>query len=133
MVLTFIIILSLSNYLQIVKWDPKIPLISLTWITVQIFFTIIPEEVFYRGFIQREIAKNLNNRFAGVFAVLVTSLLFTLIHFFTQNLAFLVLVFIASLLYGGVYQITGKIESALITHFFVNTCHFFFFTYPMLA
>ncbi len=134
MIFSSLVILSLSSYLQIIKWDPKLPLISLTWLTIQIFFIIIPEEVFYRGFLQHEISKNLNNRFGGVFAVLAISLLFTLIHlFFIQNLSFLSLVFVASILYGTVYQITGKIESAILTHFFVNTCHFFFFTYPMLA
>ena len=134
MILTSVIILFLTKYLQIIKWDPKIPLISLTWLVLQLFFVVIPEEVFYRGFIQHEIAKKLNNPFAGLFAVLTTSLLFALIHIlFIPNLAFITLTFITSLLYGGIFQLSGKIESSILTHYFVNTLHFFLFTYPMLA
>ncbi len=133
MILTGVIILFLSEYLQIIRWDPKLPFITLTWLTLQLFFVVIPEEVFYRGFIQREIAKNLGNRLGGLLAVLTTSLLFSLIHiFFIPNLSYIIVVFVTSLLYGIIYQLTGKIESAIITHFFTNTCHFFFFTYPML-
>ena len=134
MVLSGIIILALTQYLQIISWDPKFPLITPTWLILQLFFVVIPEEVFYRGFIQREIAKNLNNSFGGALAVLITSLLFALIHiFFIQNLAFIVVVFVTSILYGTIYQLTKKIESAILTHLFTNICHFFFFTYPMLT
>ncbi len=134
MILTSIAILFLTQYLQIIKWDPKLPLISLTWLVLQLFFVIIPEEVFYRGFIQREIAKNLANPFAGIFAILTTSLLSALLHIlFIPNLAFITVVFVTNILYGGIYQITHKIESSILTHFFVNTLHFFFFTYPMLS
>ncbi|MBM3192860.1 MAG: CPBP family intramembrane metalloprotease [Chlamydiae bacterium] len=134
MILSTILIISLSQYLQIVTWDPKLPTISLPWLFVQLFFVVVPEEVFYRGFIQKEIRKNLNNRFSGLFAVLATSLLFSLIHlFFIPNLAFIACTFVMSLFYGGIYEITQKIESAIITHYATNICHFFFFTYPMLA
>ncbi len=134
MILSSVTIIFLSQYLEIIKWDPKLPLISLTWLIIQLFFVVIPEEVFYRGFIQKEIAKNLNNRFSGLFAILSTSLLFALIHlFFIPNLFFIACTFVISLFYGGIYQITGKIESSIICHYFTNICHFFFFTYPMLT
>jgi membrane protease YdiL (CAAX protease family) len=133
MILSSIVIIFLSQYLGIIKWDPKLPMISFSWLVIQLFFVVIPEEVFYRGFIQNEIAKNLKNSFAGIFAVLSTSLLFSLIHlFFIPNLSFIACTFVISLFYGGIYQITGKIESSIITHYFTNICHFFFFTYPML-
>ena len=133
MLLTGIVILSLSKYLQIVEYDPKLPYITLTWFILQLFFVIIPEEVFYRGFIQKEIAKNLNNTFSGPLAILTTSLLFSLIHIlFIPNLSFIILIFTTNLLYGTIYQLTGKIESSILTHLFTNTCHFLLFTYPML-
>ena len=134
MIFSGIIILILTQYLHMIRWDPKLPTISLAWLTLQLFFVVIPEEVFYRGFIQREIAKNLNNPLGGVFAVLITSLLFSLVHLlFIPNLAFIVVVFITSLLYGAIYQISDSIESAILTHFFTNICHFFLFTYPLLS
>ena len=133
MLFTALGVLALAQFLQIIKWDPKLPLITLMWLTIQLFFVAIPEEVFYRGFIQNEIVKRLNNPFGSTLAILVTSLLFTGIHILIlPNLAFLTTIFITSILYGIIYQLTGKIESAIITHYFTNICHFFFFTYPML-
>ena len=134
MLFAAIILLPLSQFLEMVHWDPKLPLITPTWLVLQIFFAAIPEEVFYRGFLQREIALRLNNPMAGPFAVLIVSLLFALLHlFFVPQLTFVLAAFVASLLYGTIYQLTGRIESAILTHLFVNICHFFFFTYPVLA
>ncbi len=134
MLLTALIILPLAGFLNMIHWNPKFPSITFTWLTLQIFFVLIPEELFYRGFLQREISLRLNNPFAGPLAVLVTSLLFALLHLlFVPHLTFVLASFVASILYGTIYQITGKIESPLLTHFFVNLCHFFFFTYPVLA
>lgn len=134
MLLTALIILPLAEFLNMVHWNPKFPTITFTWLTLQLFFVLIPEEVFYRGFLQREIALRLNNPFAGPLAVLVTSILFALLHlFFVPHLSFVIASFVASILYGTIYQITGKIESALLTHLFVNLCHFFLFTYPAIA
>ncbi len=133
MIFTAFMIISLTQFLQIIKWDPKLPLITLMWLTIQLFFVVIPEEVFYRGFIQNEIAKRLNNPFGPTLAILITSLVFAMIHIiFLPNFAYITTVFITSILYGTIYQLTGKIESSIITHYFTNICHFFFFTYPML-
>ena len=132
-VLTLAVVLGIAYYLHMVKVDLKLPSITLLWLLIQIFFVIIPEEVFFRGFIQREIRKNLNNSAAGVLAVLVASLLFTLLHiFFIPDMSYLIAVFLTSLLYGAIYEMTGAIESSILTHLTVNTVHLFFFTYPML-
>lgn len=132
MLLAGAVILALTQFLQILHWDPKLPSITPTWLLLQLFFVVLPEELFYRGFVQKELADNLNNPLAGLGAIVITSLLFTLLHIlFIPNLAFLVTVFITSLFYGGIYQITRSIESSILTHYFVNLCHFFFFTYPI--
>jgi len=134
MLLSALVLLPLSQFLEMVRVDLKFPLITPTWIILQIFFAVIPEEAFYRGFLQREIALRLNNPMAGPFAILIVSLLFALTHLlFVPQLTFVIAAFVASLLYGTIYQLTGRIEGAILTHLFVNLCHFFFFTYPVLA
>lgn len=131
--LTITAILFLSDYFHLVKWDPKFPLITGIWLLIQLFLVVIPEEVFYRGFIQHEIAKNLKIPLSGLFAVLLTSLIFALIHIlFIPKFTFILCTFVTSLLYGTIYQLTGKIESSILTHYITNITHFFLFTYPML-
>ncbi len=96
-----------------------------------LFFTSIPEEGFYRGFLQNRLCSYFGNRFWGKAGALVlTSLIFTAAHiFWTPDLSVLVFVFIASLLYGGVYLWSGRIEAAIATHFFLNLIHQSCFTY----
>jgi uncharacterized protein len=130
---TMIIILGLAYYLEMIRFEFKLPAASLLWLILQIFFVVIPEEVFYRGFLQREIAKDLNNKVGGILALFTVSLLFALTHLlFVHEAKFFVAAFVSSLLYGGIYLITGAIESAIVIHLLVNIVHFFFFTYPML-
>lgn len=127
------LLLGLSYYFGIIAFDFKLPLITPIWLIYQLFFVVIPEEAFYRGFIQREISINLPNKGAPFLAILVTSLLFTAQHlFFILDPYYLVLVFLSSLFYGAVYQFTQMIECAILVHLAINITHFFFFSYPML-
>jgi membrane protease YdiL (CAAX protease family) len=114
--------------------DIKIPSLTIVFLIVNLFFVVIPEEAFYRGFLQNEITKNLPNKAGPILAILVVSSLFGLIHiFFISNLSYIVATFIGSVLYGTIYQFSKSVESAMITHFGVNVIHFFFFTYPINA
>lgn len=127
------ILMVLSLYLHLVEIDLKFPHISAIWLIANLFFVTIPEEAFFRGFLQREIDETLNAKWSGTVAVISVSLLFALIHFtFVRDFGFLSLAFIASLIYGGVYQATRSIESSIFCHYFFNVIHFFCFTYPAL-
>jgi membrane protease YdiL (CAAX protease family) len=99
-----------------------------------LIFVSIPEEAFFRGFIQRELYQWFgSNPLAASGSILITSAFFTLLHLiWVANLPFLGLVFIASLIYGTIYQVTKSIESSILCHFGLNVIHFFFFTYPAL-
>jgi len=117
-----------------VEWQFKrIPALEMRLMT-NFFLTAIPEEAFYRGFIQREIVRYFNNQVWGkIAALLITSILFTVAHlFWSPSGALLGFVFLASLLYGGIYMISGKIESAIATHFLLNAIHMLFFSYHAL-
>lgn len=132
-VLTAIVLLGLAYSFEIITYDPKIPAITLMWILLQIFFVCIPEEAFLRGFLQREITRDLDNFASGFLAILVVSLLAGLMHLFAiPNFSYAFLAFMANLMYGLIFQFTKSIESSIIVHFLTNATHFFFFTYPIL-
>lgn len=132
-IMTVVILMGLGNYLGIVIFDPKIPSITLLWLFINLFLVTIPEEAFFRGFLVKEIATNLKNSFSGILAIVVVALLHALTYLlYMPDFTFFLATFVASILYGGIFIITGAIESAIIVHYMVNIIHFFFFTYPML-
>jgi membrane protease YdiL (CAAX protease family) len=110
---------------------PSFQLPSAAWIRfpANLLLTAIPEEAFYRGFVQRELGKVVPKWVA----LIAASLIFTLAHlYWAPNLSILAFVFLAGLLYGYVYNLTGKLESAILCHFLLNAIHMTFFTYhPM--
>jgi uncharacterized protein len=112
-------------------WELKIPpfMALRTW--SNLILTSIPEEGFFRGFLQRELSRYFHDTKMGkLAALLLASILFTFIHvYWSPNLAILGFVFLASLLYGGVYLLSGKIESAILCHFLLNLVHMTFFEY----
>lgn len=113
------------------NFDIKIPSHMPLRIVTNLLFTCIPEEAFYRGFVQKKLTDTLQRtRGSQLIAILVASLLFTLVHLsWGASPAILGFVFLASLLYGFVYQVTQKIESAILTHFLLNMFHMLFFSY----
>jgi CAAX protease family protein len=113
------------------RWNFKVPSFIAARTLSNFFLTSIPEEGFYRGFIQNALCKTFENlRLGKILALIATSILFTAAHYFwSPNLEILAFVFLASLLYGGVYLISGKIESAMLTHFLLNFIHMTFFSY----
>lgn len=112
-------------------WQFKTPSFLFARLFSNLFLTCIPEEGLYRGFIQTTLCKYFaKSRFGTLFALLITSLLFTLTHlYWSPDLQILLFVFLAGLLYGGVYLISGKIESSIICHFLLNFIHMTFFSY----
>lgn len=129
------LLIVLSLCLGVVKWDPKFTPYLFIWPFVNLFFVTIPEEAFFRGFVQEELHQYFNplTRMASLWAVIVTSLFFMLLHVaWVQDLTFLSLVFVAGCVYGAIYQYTRAIEASILCHFLLNLTHFIFFTYPAL-
>ncbi len=116
---------------KVTQWDFKLPSFMATRVWSNLFLTSIPEEGFYRGFLQKGLSHYFHNTKKGkIAALLITSVIFTLAHiYWSPNVAVLGFVFLASLLYGGVYLISGKIESAILCHFLLNIIHMTFFEY----
>ena len=70
------ILLPLSWLLQFVKFDFKVSHYTLIFIFVNLIFTCIPEEIFWRGFIQTRLQKYTN----PIIAILISSVIFASIH-----------------------------------------------------
>jgi membrane protease YdiL (CAAX protease family) len=119
--------------LGFVRWEPKFPPESGLWLGVNLLFTCTAEELLFRGFIQRELQSTLR-RFAGGrwIALVVASILFGFAHL-AGGLTYVGLATLAGVGYGFIYQRTQRIEASILTHFALNSVHFFAFTYPALA
>lgn len=114
-----------------IGWEYETPTFPLLRYAHNLILVAIPEEALFRGFIQRQLAKYMNNTKRGkAIALIVTALLFTVAHlYWAPTLPIFAFVFLAGLLYGGVYLISEKIESAILCHFLLNAVHMSCFTY----
>lgn len=116
-----------------VAWDPKIPSFWPLWSLVNGLLVVLPEEAFFRGFLQRELCQKCEDwGISWRWGWLGASLLFGLFHA-PAPLPYLLLSTVAGLFYGGVFHQTRRLGSSLLVHFGVNAVHFFCFSYPHLA
>ncbi|MCH9631184.1 MAG: hypothetical protein S4CHLAM37_12060 [Chlamydiia bacterium] len=123
-----------SLLFDVVRFDFKLPLLTFAWLIGNLFFTVIPEEGFFRGFLQNEIKDAIDSRLSPFIAIFLVSLAFASAHvFFISNFSYLALAFAASFAYGLIYELTKSIESAIFAHYMLNVVHFIFFTYPILS
>lgn len=99
--------------------------LSYSFILMQLLLVALPEEVFFRGYLQQR----LGNTIKGIIAV---SLLFALGHFVTLCLggdhglpvcSQAVLTFFPSLVMGYIYMTTGTLWASVIFHFLANLVH----------
>lgn len=111
-------------------FDPTVDPVFFVWALRNLFFTCVAEEAFFRGFLQRYLEQSLARFRAGkLVSLAAASLLFGLAHF-AGGAGYVALSTLAGLVYGYVYQRTGRIEAAILTHFLLNAGHFLLFTYP---
>ena len=127
-------VLSLAHYLHFIAIALKLPNIWPIWLIVNLFLMTIPEEAFFRGFLQRELVNCFQSQWAMQLSIIMVSSIFSLLHFAVfPNPSHLLLTFIASLIYGEIYHTTQAIESTICCHYLLNVAHFFCFTYPALS
>lgn len=89
----------------------------------QLFGVALPEEVYFRGYLQEELGNNIR-------AVVLVSLLFSIMHlpqliFYGEFLA--PLTFFPSLIMGYLYKRTGNILTPAIFHFLANMVFYGFY------
>jgi len=114
------------------SFDLTATVIFLPWALKNIVFTVVAEEVFFRGLIQNELTKRLSCNYSDHLAVIIGGGIFGLAHF-SGGIYYVLLSSLAGILYGYTYKITGRIEAPIITHFILNAGHFLIFTYPYSA
>jgi membrane protease YdiL (CAAX protease family) len=111
-------------------WQPKWTSLFWIWAPVNLLFTCLSEEAFFRGFIQRELTLALHDsRFGSALAIGVSAALFGLAHF-AGGVSYVVLAMAAGVGYAIIFHITRSIEMSMLAHFALNTTHFLLFTYP---
>jgi len=109
----------------------KIPTFAPIRYTTHLFLIAAAEEGFYRGFVQEQLTQFFSKIPLGKWgALFVSSLIFAAAHlFWSPNLAILGFTLLAGLLYGWIYLVTKRIESAILCHFLLNFFHMTFFNY----
>jgi membrane protease YdiL (CAAX protease family) len=99
--------------------------LSYSFFLVQLLLVALPEEVFFRGYLQQQLGNTLK-------AVVAVSLLFALGHVVTLCLgggsglsvcSQAVLTFFPSLVMGYLYMATGTLWASVIFHFLANIVH----------
>jgi membrane protease YdiL (CAAX protease family) len=114
----------------VVGVDFKLPRPTLTFVAVNLLFTVIAEEAFFRGLLQACLADALNRfRWGPWLAVAVSALLFGAAHL-GGGVRYGILAAIAGLGYAWAYHRTQRIEAAILVHITLNVVHFICFTYP---
>jgi membrane protease YdiL (CAAX protease family) len=115
-----------------VKWREFFPV----WAWANLIFTCTAEEALFRGVIQRRLqgtssgtGQTTPREIAGL---VITGAVFGSAHF-AGGWSSIVLAAIAGVGYGWIYWRTSTIEGSILAHFFVNTTHILFFTYPALT
>ncbi len=130
--ITIITVLGLSLVVGYIKLDLKCSPVFPVWAWSNLFFTCVPEEGFFRGFLQKHLGNKLRKFKYGKGVTLVAiSFLFGLAHF-AGGIKYVILATIAGFGYGWVYYRTNSIEASILAHFSVNMAHFVLFSYPAL-
>jgi uncharacterized protein len=115
------------------SFAPKWTSLFLLFAPVNLFFTCLSEEAFFRGFVQHELASIGRRRtLASGIALVVAAILFGAAHF-GGGLSYTIVAAIAGLGYGWAFMRDRRIEAAMFVHFGVNATHFLLFVYPRLA
>jgi uncharacterized protein len=111
---------------------PKWTSLFYLWAPINLFFTCLAEEAFFRGYLQHELTRTSRAPFMPVLALVVVALLFGLVHY-AGGATYVAAGVIAGLGYGWAFLRTQRIEAAIAVHFGVNATHFLLFVYPRLG
>ncbi|NHZ91304.1 CPBP family intramembrane metalloprotease [Massilia sp. CCM 8733] len=113
--------------------DLKLLAYTPVFIALNLLFTCVTEEAFFRGLIQVQLSRALDRWKAGpAIAMCVAALLFGLAHA-RGGWTFVGLASLAGLGYGYAFLRSKRIETAILTHLALNSIHFIAFTYPRLG
>lgn len=115
-----------------IRFDPKlVPFLPL-WIFVNLLFTCVPEELFFRRLVMGQLENWLGRSWLAAAGIMIVSSIFFGYYHLGGGLLFAAFSVVAGLFYGLAYWMTNRVEVAIGCHFLVNLTHILFFTYPLL-
>lgn len=123
--------LGLAWLTEFVRPDPKWPAFAESFLAINLLFTCIAEECFFRGLIQEKLHQYFSLQ-GKLIPVMLSALLFGAAHL-PGGVQYATLAVIAGLSYAWAYAHTRRIEAAIFAHFVVNSTHFLGFSYPGLG
>lgn len=132
---TAVCVLGMGCLAHAVRWDPKWPAQAALFLPVNLLFTCVAEEAFFRGLLQERLMRAWGARPAWLAVgvpVVVSAFLFGAVHL-AGGWPFAALATLAGLGNAWAYARTRRIEAAIAVHFGLNALHFLLFTYPGLA
>lgn len=134
MSVTAFVVVGLACITGMVRFEPVWLGYTPLFLAVNLLFTCVAEEAFFRGLIQERLSRALNHRtgLVGHVPVLMSALLFGLAHAGGGPL-YAALAGLAGLGYALVYAKVRRVEASILVHFAVNAVHFIGFTYPAMA
>jgi uncharacterized protein len=108
------------GFLHVHAYVPAVSHVILGW-TFTFFFIAVPEELFFRGWMQNLLERRLGQRWALV----TTAVLFGLSHFNKRavhfNWRYVVLAAVAGIFYGRAWRQERRVGASAITHASVDT------------
>jgi len=127
---TVVILIATGLAIDYLDFDPKFPPFTLSFLAINLLFTCVAEEAFFRGFIQERVANRLtaNRQWLGI---ALSSLLFGLAHLRGGTL-YVLLTTVLGFGCAVAYSKTRQVEAPIFVHFSFNAVHFLFFTYPLI-
>jgi membrane protease YdiL (CAAX protease family) len=118
-------VVTISIYVIIVDKPLQLSRVSYAVLILQLFLVALPEEVFFRGYLQEKIGNNIKG-------VLIVSLLFAIAHFIVACIGGgyggtgclkTLLTFFPSIVMGYMYAKSGTLWGNIIFHFLANVVY----------
>ncbi|MCU6434210.1 CPBP family intramembrane metalloprotease [Undibacterium sp. Jales W-56] len=125
--LPLIFVVALALGLTAPQW--KWPASTYLFFSVNLFFTCLAEEAFFRAGVQQALLALMPRR--PWFGIGLAALLFGLAHA-AGGWRLIVVATLAGVCYGLAYHRTRAIAAAILLHFLVNAIHFVGFVYPAI-
>ncbi|WP_025566189.1 CPBP family intramembrane glutamic endopeptidase [Psychromonas sp. SP041] len=129
---TVLATLTVALMIGLVGFSSKVPDFWLAFIAINLLFTCVAEEAFFRGLLQTKLSQLITVKRLAIFAPLITAAVFALAHFI-GGWSYVLVSGVAGFGYSYIFYKTQRLEWAILCHWLVNVSHFFLFTYPMIG
>ncbi|MBI5274066.1 MAG: CPBP family intramembrane metalloprotease [Chlamydiales bacterium] len=131
--ITSIVTIALLVMCKWIVFSPKINLAMLLWFVLVCFIKIIPEEGFFRGFMQKELS-NIPKKGMVIVSIALTAIVYAFSGMILiPSLSFFLLRVIISILLSLIYHWTKQVETPITCRILIEAMHFFLFSYPTIA